>query len=139
MEIWKDIPGYEGRYQASTRGRIKSLLWYADKILKPTIKVGKKEYSGYSFVCLKKNPQHTEVISIHRLIALTFIPNPENKEQVNHIDCCRSNNSVDNLEWCTRAENMAQLVRHNQINIYKKKKAKYCWNISEIRKKTHHI
>ena len=101
-EIWKDIPGYEGLYQASILGRIRRLNYRNTgkyKILKPSIKT-----TGYLQVGLYKN-QHCKLYLVHRLIAKTFIPNPDNKLYINHIDENRTNNKVDNLEWCTMTEN----------------------------------
>ena len=81
MEIWKDIIGYEGRYQVSNLGRVKSLNYNntnKEKILKP-----KKENNGYLRVNLSKNGK-AKMYSVHRLVAIVYIPNPENKETVNH-------------------------------------------------------
>mgnify|MGYP003393297145 CR=1 FL=1 len=109
-EIWKHIPEWEGIYQASSLGRIKSL----DKIVKS--KTGKRTVKGrilklvmrsrdtYRCVSLSDN-NCSNLFSVHRLIALSFIPNPNNLPQVNHKDRNKENNSVDNLEWCTASEN----------------------------------
>lgn len=91
-EIWKDIEGYEGLYQVSNMGRVKSLK--NDIILKPYI------LRGYEKVLLYKNKKRKH-FQIHRLVAMAFIPNPDNKPQVNHKDENKTNNCVDNLEWCT--------------------------------------
>ncbi len=108
-EIWKDIPNYEGLYQVSNRGSVKVLPKNAnrkEKILKPNMK-----YPGYFYLNLVKNRQSRHY-TIHRLVALTFIPNPENKKEVNHIDANKLNNLIPNLEWCTRQEN----IRHRDLN-----------------------
>lgn len=97
--VWKDIPGYEGLYQASTDGRIRSTFRYK-KVLKPN-----KQKNGYYSVQLFKNKIGKRIL-LHRLIALTFIENPYNKAQVNHKDENKQNNCVDNLEWTTAKENM---------------------------------
>ena len=97
-EVWKDIPGYEGIYQASNTGKIKSLsrkYHPKDKLLTPYNR------SGYLCVGLYKKYQF-----VHRLVAETFIPNPENKPTVNHKDGDRYNNYVENLEWATYSENI---------------------------------
>jgi hypothetical protein len=102
-EIWKDIEGYEGVYQVSNLGRVKSLKYG----IKSRIKIlsGAISSNGYFYVALYKNKKIVK-ISIHRLVAITFINNPEQKEQVNHIDGNKTNNFYNNLEWATRSENM---------------------------------
>src|SRR5690606_12581678 len=100
-EIWKDIPGWEGCYQASSWGRIKNLQRFKapERILTPRL-----NQSGYQTVQLCKNSRPVEC-RVHRLIALTFIPNPHNKPQVNHKNKNRADNRVENLEWVTNREN----------------------------------
>lgn len=101
-EIWKDIAGYEGLYQVSEYGNVKSLYYQGkkrEKILKPT-----EDDKGYLFVNLWKN-RKSKSMKIHRLVAQVFISNFENKPQVNHIDGCKTNNCISNLEWCTKSEN----------------------------------
>lgn len=111
-EIWNDIPGYEGRYQVSNLGRVKSL---------PRQRPGRKNkhgqvtscslpgcirsvalryVGGYPCVTLGRKSLH-----VHRLVALAFHPNPDNKPCVNHKDGNKENNHSDNLEWCTKSEN----------------------------------
>lgn len=105
-EIWKDIPGYEGYYQVSNIGRVRSL----DRVKRDGIKmkgVIRKPHidaCGYHLVALIKDCK-VKNTGIHRLVAMAFIPNPDNLPQVNHIDEVRSHNSVDNLEWCSVAYN----------------------------------
>ena len=102
MEIWKDIKGYEGRYQVSTEGRVKSLIsnfGTSEKIMTP-----QPVWTGYMRVCLTKD-RKSKMHTIHRMVAEAFIPNPENKPIVNHIDGNVKNNKVENLEWVTYAEN----------------------------------
>jgi hypothetical protein len=111
-EVWKEIEGYEGIYQISESGKVKSLERYVDgrwgpilikeKILSP-ITAGKR----YKMVGLSKNSK-TKFVNIHRLLAQTFINNPNNKLQVNHIDGNKMNNDLLNLEWVTPKEN----IRH---------------------------
>ena len=109
IPVLKDIPGYEGRYSASADGRIyshKTKRW-----LKPNI-----SRNGYESVELFNKGMRKRML-IHRLIAIAFIPNPENKEQVNHRDENKRNNSIENLEWSTRKENMNYGTRTlRQIN-----------------------
>lgn len=116
MEEWKDIKGYEGLYQISNKGNVKSLPkkkgngtgYTTDiKVLKPSI----NRY-GYCVVNLSKNCELTYK-QIHRLVAEAFIPNAEHKEQVNHINGIKTDNRVENLEWCTNGEN--QTHRHKVL------------------------
>lgn len=103
-EYWKDIKGFEGLYQVSTNGRIKNLR--TKKLLK--IFPVKK---GYFLAYLYKLNEPRKVISIHRLIALNFIPNPENKDQVNHKK--GKSNFKNNLEWMTCVENINHAIENN--------------------------
>ena len=91
-EIWKDIEGYEGLYQVSNIGRVKSLR-------KNIILKSKIERNGYERVNLSVNNIHKDY-SIHRMVANAFISNPDNLPQVNHKDENKTNNCVENLEWC---------------------------------------
>lgn len=108
-EEWRDIKGYEGLYQVSNLGRVRSLdryiinksnkrQYYNGKILNGNIR------QGYLKLTLSKNNSQ-KTIPIHILVAKTFIPNPESKPEVNHIDGNKANNCVNNLEWVTRSEN----------------------------------
>ena len=94
-EIWCPIKGYEGLYEVSDQGRVKSLKFGKGKILKPFRNKG-----GYLRVGLCKNGEMKQCF-VHRLVAKTFIPNPDNLPEVNHKDEDKENNSVQNLEWCT--------------------------------------
>jgi len=103
-EIWKDVVGYEGLYQVSNLGRVRSLgfdKWHKGKIIKGCFD-GKKKYL---FVSLYKGGK-SKGFNIHRLVATAFIPNPKNLPQVNHKDEDKTNNCVDNLEWCDASYNM---------------------------------
>lgn len=112
IEIWKDIKGYEGIYQVSNYGRVKSLHnKFGNKEL--IMKLNKK-YNGYYQVRLKNNGESKDV-SIHRLVALHFIPNPENKPQVNHINEDKSDNRAENLEWCTSSYNNTYGTRIERV------------------------
>ena len=124
-EIWKDVVGFEGFYQVSSHGRVKSLdrhvlgkagLLYLQRSM---IKIQKLNRLGYSTLHLCINSVN-KIFSVHRLVAKAFIPNPENKPQVNHIDSIRDNNHVDNLEWCTHIEN----IRHSWANNKNRKTVK---------------
>jgi len=98
-EIFREVPGYHGRYMVSNKGRVFSELH--NKMLSPG-----KNKDGYLFVNLTKrkngNIRHW---SIHRLVAVAFIPNPDNLPQINHKDEDKTNNCVENLEWCTAEYN----------------------------------
>nr|DAJ02249.1 MAG TPA: homing endonuclease [Caudoviricetes sp.]DAM42420.1 MAG TPA: homing endonuclease [Caudoviricetes sp.] len=96
-EIWKDIKEYEGLYQVSNLGRVKRVT--TGRILK-----GSKDRGGYLVVNLSKNNSGS-MKKIHRLVAQAFIPNPENKAEINHIDEDKTNNMLSNLDWMTRKEN----------------------------------
>ena len=99
MEVWKEIKDYEGLYLVSSYGRIKSIK--SDRILRPTIQVSK----GLQLNLCKNGVSKT--FQIGRVVATAFIPNPENKPEVDHIDGIRHHNFVENLRWCTHAENMS--------------------------------
>ena len=111
-EIWKDIKGYEGLYQVSNLGRVKSLsrmrcygaagyLMMPEKMLKEH-----PNKKGYLQVLLTDKEKNHKKFSIHRLVALHFIPNPDNLPQVNHKDEDKTNNRVDNLEWMSLRDNV---------------------------------
>lgn len=107
IEEWKDIPGYEGMYQVSSFGRVKSVRKFKkskhgcnialeEKVIRPFVKSKKANYLRVSLI---KDGKRTKY-SVHRLVAMAFIPNPNNLPQVNHKDENKENNRVDNLEWC---------------------------------------
>lgn len=117
MEIWKDIPGYEGSYQASTKGKIRGLnriclskngsfRTVSNKILTPKI----DRYGYYELHLSLKNIRIH--FKIHILIAKTFISNPKNKPQVNHKDGNKLNNKISNLEWNTNSENILHAFKN---------------------------
>ena len=98
-EVWKDVKDYEGHYQVSNQGRVKSIKFRKEIIMKP-----ERNKFGYLAIGLRKNGEH-KLFTVHRLVAQTFIPNPDNLPEVNHIDENKENNSVQNLEWCDRKYN----------------------------------
>ena len=107
-EIWKDIKDYEGLYQVSNLGRVKRIT--TGRVLKPL-----KHANGYLMVKLSKNSiVYTK--TVHRLVAEAFIPNPEHKSEINHIDENKTNNNVSNLEWMTRKENINHGTRTERMS-----------------------
>ena len=103
MEIWREIDNYDGNYQISSYGGVKTTsneFTRKERILSALITP-----KGYHRVRLYKNNK-SKFIYIHRLVALYFLPNIDNKEEVNHIDGDKNNNNVNNLEWSTHKENM---------------------------------
>lgn len=109
-EEWRDVVGQEGFYQVSNLGRIKTVSRYVESrpgvyitIREKIRKIGIDNY-GYSFVNFSKGGKQTTAF-IHRCIAMAFIPNPDNKKEVNHIDGNKQNNDISNLEWNTPLEN----------------------------------
>ena len=109
QEIWKDVIGYEGIYQISNFGKLKSFK--KDKNGRILSNVNKNGW--YLTVVLSKSGnKEIKTMRIHRMVAEYFIPNPDNKPEVNHKDMNKQNNHVDNLEWCTRKEN----GQHSRLN-----------------------
>jgi len=104
-EIWKDVKGYESYYQVSSLGSVKSLG--NNKFKKEKVLKFGKDKVGYCLVNLCVNGK-VKMYKVHRLVALTFLENPENKPQVNHINAIKNDNRVENLEWNTYSEN----IRH---------------------------
>lgn len=113
---WKEIKGYEGRYIISNYGEIISLPRYKQNNSKLQY-VEPKEIAryvnpknGYVYVQLWNNATYKN-IRLHKLVAQNFIPNKDNKLQINHIDGNKQNNRADNLEWCTASENIIHAYR----------------------------
>lgn len=127
MEIWKDIDGYEGAYQISNIGNVRSV----SRIIKRsngrmfTVE-GRtlKQYTdncGYKYVCLPDYnlKRKSRNFRVHRLVANAFIPNPSDKPQINHKDGIKNNNDVLNLEWCTNGENQKHAFK-NGLNHHRR-------------------
>ena len=109
---WKDVQGYEGMYRISSCGNLMTVKNGKEKIVR--LIMDNKGYYRYSFYKDSK----ARTVKIHRLVAQTFIPNPENKPQVNHINGIKTDNRVENLEWMTNIENMY----HSKVNGLRKGK-----------------
>ena len=99
-EIWKDIKGFEGKYQASNTSKIRSLSYMGHKGIVKELKQTKRK-DGYLQVQLYKKK-----CSVHRILAETFIDNPDNKSYINHRNGIKTDNRLENLEWCTASENV---------------------------------
>ena len=122
MEIWKDVVGFEGYYQVSNLGRVRSLDRVvpdsrgATKSLKGRVKLQRVDKYGYPGVRLNINCRHIHS-TVHRLVAKAFIPNPENCEAIIHKDEDKTNNHVENLEWCTIEYNNNYGTRNKRVSI----------------------
>ena len=115
IEIWKPVPGFELYYEISSFGNIRNSR---KRIMKPYV-----NNKGYHCIDFQVNSVRTKHL-IHRLVLLTFIPNPDNLPEVNHIDEDKSNNNLSNLEWCTRSYNKQHSMQSGTYNkIYTQKNA----------------
>ena len=123
-EIWKDVKGYEGEYQISNKGRLKSIRYIekysgiVEKVMKPG-----NNGRGYMTTMIGRNG-NVKSVKIHRLVAEAFIPNPENLPEVNHIDGNKKNNCVENLEWVTHQGNMVHAYA-TKLNVKNSKLSRY--------------
>lgn len=111
-EIWKEVKDYEGLYEVSNYGNVRSVDRYITRngdstpILFKGKLLKKHLYYGYQYVHLSKKGSQLKAMRVHRLVAIAFIPNPKNLPMINHKDENKSNNYVDNLEWCDAKYNM---------------------------------
>lgn len=138
IEIWKDIKGYEGLYKINNIGTVLSVAryrtidktnvsyWVGERLLK--FGYNKKGYRMFSLCKDKKLKSCT----VHRLVAIAFIPNPKNKPQVNHINGIKTDNRVENLEWCTNMENMTHAIANGLMDINKRKNNHFSLPINQI-------
>lgn len=114
VTMWSCVPGYESNYMISDRGEVKHFPYASSKgkSVKPRL-----NNAGYLMIDLYKDGKR-KCMLLHRLVALTFIPNPRGLEVVNHKDRDRTNCAADNLEWCTQSEN----ILHSYANPYHRKR-----------------
>lgn len=130
-EKWRAIPGYDGVYEVSNRGRVRSnarKVWNYNKpgrILKPH-----RKENGYVQITLCGRTKREKHAYIHRLVAEAFIPNPDNLPQVNHKDFDKGNNCVENLEWVTAAENHLHFTQSSRMQRSKARKQRTLINKS---------
>ena len=118
QEDWKDISGYEGKYQVSNKGRVKSILFINNQTVKKQDKIMKQQLrNNYLIINLSKNGKRKQY-SRHRLVAQEFIKNPNNYNIVNHKDYNTQNNNVNNLEWCTQKQNIIHSVCHMKGKVH---------------------
>ena len=124
MEIWKDIPGFDSRYQISNLGNVKvkqyirsngkGVFLTKEKLLKPFI-----EHGGYQKIVLYSNGKNKRM-KVHRLVAMAFIPNPYNKPEIDHVNTNTLDNRVENLRWVTSKENHFNVLTRRHMSIAKK-------------------
>lgn len=123
-EIWKPINGYEGLYEVSNMGRVKSLpktveQYYGYKITNERMLKQSPDRKGYMMAWLYKNKKR-KTMKVYRLVANAFIPNPESKPQIDHINAINTDNRACNLRWCTGKENF-----HNPISYRRNSESKF--------------
>lgn len=120
MEEWKDVLGYEGLYQVSDEGRIRSICRQGNAL--PGIRKPSLDKDGYLQIGLYDNGECRKW-KVHRLVATTFIPNPFSKPQVNHINGIKTDNRVENLEWVSDKDNKAHAIKNGYYDEAHKSRA----------------
>ena len=121
-EIWKDVVGFEGRYSVSNYGRVANTKPYTKRTMRNK-KLKSNKRLDILIPDISRTYLHVKLYSnyrmkhfyLHRLVATAFIPNPENKSHINHIDCNKFNNYISNLEWCTHKENMEHSSKNGMV------------------------
>ena len=109
-ELWKEIPNFS-RYHCSNTGKLKTFSWKGGKetrILKPH-----PNHKGYLMTMLKRDDGKSKTVTVHRMVATTWLENLENKPEINHKNGIKTDNMVDNLEWCTQEENRAHAIEND--------------------------
>lgn len=127
MEIWKDVKEFEGHYQVSNLGNVRSIKF--GKIL-PIVETNK---FGYKKFMLRK-PNYKKIVFTHRVVAECFINNPLNKPFVNHKNSIKNDNNIENLEWCTASENLKHSFSHGKNSQVGERNAKSKLTSDEVYK-----
>ena len=130
MEVWRNIVGFQPYYQVSNTGRVKSLARATNDNggifhRKERILSQHKDRNGYLFVDIYDLENKKRKIHVHRLVALAFIPNPDNKPETDHIDGSRDKNIPSNLRWVTHTENMNNPHSVKRQKVYVQEKARH--------------
>ena len=142
-EIWKAVVGYEGKYEVSSIGRVRSIPRYvrnsvgSQTFVEGKILTASKNKAGYMHVSLSDSEYKTRRWSVHRLVAIAFIENPDDLPVVNHKDENKSNNCVENLEWCSQSYNLSykdgqKKRRQQKIQMYNRETGEYIKTFNSI-------
>ena len=130
QEIWKPVPGYEGRYEVSNLGRVKTLpgrvrLHEHTRVLSERVRTGSLDKRGYRYVNLHdaEGGKPPKRVGVHRLVALAFLPEPVGEMHVNHKNFVRDDNRPENLEWTTAAENVRYSAKAGHLSLLKVKRS----------------
>jgi hypothetical protein len=139
-EIWKDIPEYEGLYQISNLGNVKSQHFNRMSGQKPgqLLKI-RLTYNGYLYIQLRMGDT-SKTHFVHRLIAESFISNPDNKPVINHINGIKNDNRIENLEWCTQSENVRHAIDTGlRTSAFGPAKGTKPWNTGKLLSEEHKV